>query len=75
MSQPDPRISELQALARVEGITLPLPLDLIVYFERMGYVVDLVDGTVCRGVTATPTVHARAVAHLLGEVEGELVIT
>ncbi len=67
----DPRIAELQALAREERLTLPYPVDLIIWFEDRGYVVDLATGTVYNAIIATPTVHARAVAHLLGHVEGE----
>jgi len=74
MTGQDPRIAELQALAREENLTLPYPIDLIIWFEDRGYAVDMADGAIYRAVTVTPTVHARAVAHLLGEVEGEMAI-
>jgi hypothetical protein len=61
----DPRIDELQALAREERLTLPYPIALIIWFEDRGYVVDLASGTVYNAIVATPTVHARAVAYLL----------
>jgi len=50
--QSDPRIIELQDLAREEGIVLPMPVDLIVYFERHGRIVDLCSGVVYANITA-----------------------
>ena len=67
----DPRINELQALAREERITLPYPAHYIAWLKDRGRVVDLISGEVYNAIVATPTVHARAVCHLLAEVEGE----
>jgi hypothetical protein len=64
----DPRIDELQALAREENLTLPYPVDLVIWLEDRGYIVDLSSGSVYNAIIATPTVHARAVAHLLSDV-------
>lgn len=61
----DPRIGELLDLARDEGIRLPMPPDMIVYFERMGKVVCLQTGKVYDEVTVTPTRQAQAVSYLL----------
>lgn len=66
--------AELEALAREEGITLPMPIEMIVYFERMGKIVDLETGRVYDMVTVTPTPNAKAVAHLLSEVTGALAL-
>ena len=44
----DPRIAELTELAVNEGITLPLPVSLILWFEDRGCVVDLLTGSVGR---------------------------
>jgi hypothetical protein len=56
-------------------LTLPYPIDLIIWFEDRGYIVDLSSGTVFNAIVATPTVHARAVCYLLGEVEGDIFVT
>ncbi len=71
-SQPDPRIAELVALAREEGIKLPMRPALICWFEDRGRVVCLTTGKVYCGIVATPTPSAKAVAHLLQAVEGDL---
>lgn len=61
----DNRIVELEAFARESGLTLPLPIDLIVFLEDHGRVVDLENGTVYNSVTVTPEPCAQAVAYLL----------
>ena len=61
----DPRIAELEALAREEQIELPCAPAIIIWLEDKGYVVDLVNGVVYRAVTATPTGPAKAVNYLL----------
>lgn len=68
----DPRVQELLELAQEEGLTLPMPVDMIVYFERMGKVVDLITGQVYDMVTVQPTSSAKAVAYLLSETVGEV---
>jgi hypothetical protein len=73
-TQPDPRIAELTALAQEEGITLPMPVEMIVYFERQGRIVDLERGRVYSAVTVMPTPSAKAVAYLLALASGEIVI-
>jgi hypothetical protein len=67
----DPRIDELEALAREESITLPLPVDLILFLEDRGRIVDLVTGEVLNAVTVKLEASGKAVAHLLEHVEGE----
>lgn len=62
----DPRIIELEELARAEGITLPMPAARIVEVEQRGCVVDLVTGQVYTNVTVQPARSAQAVAYLLG---------
>ena len=62
----DPRAAELRELAASEGIKLPLPIDMILWYEDRGYVVNLATGQATRadavrGVTSS----GRAVAHLL----------
>jgi hypothetical protein len=42
----DPRIAELTELSINEGIKLPLPLDIILWLEDRGCVVDLMSGNV-----------------------------
>lgn len=73
-SSHDPRLQELLDLAREEGIVLPMPVDMIVWFEQCGKLVDLVTGTVYDTVAVQPTRHAQAVSHLLSQVEGAVVI-
>jgi hypothetical protein len=46
----------------------------MIWFEDRGYIVDLATGTVYNAIVATPAVHARAVAHLLSEVTGEVAL-
>ena len=70
--QSDPRIAELQDLAREEQITLPMPVDLIVYFERHGRIVDLMTGVVYADITVATMPSAKAVCHLLAESVGEI---
>ncbi len=71
-SQPDPRIAELEQLAREEGLRLPYPAHYIAWLEDRGRIVDLTTGKVYCGIVATPTHSAKAVAYLLGHVEGEI---
>lgn len=61
----DPRITELEELARDEGLTLPLPIDLIVFFEKRGRIVDLTSGRVTHATVGLPTPSGKAVSHLL----------
>lgn len=68
----DPRIAELHALATSEGIRLPMPVEMILWFENRGCVVDLQTGKVTRTPIATPTPSGKAVAHLLAEHVGDL---
>jgi hypothetical protein len=75
MNSQDPRVQELLDLAHAENITLPMPVDMIVYFENQGKFVDLVTGKVYDAVIATPTPSAKAVLHLLGHVEGDIFVT
>ncbi len=51
-----------------------MPVEVIVYFERHGKVVDLVTGKVYDDVVATPTPAAKAVAYLLAHEEGAVVL-
>lgn len=75
----DPRFAELLDLARTEQITLPLPVDLIVWFESHGCCVDLVTGRVTlpirepfgRDTRWELTPQGRAVSHLLTPAECE----
>ncbi len=69
--QVDPRVQELEQLAQEEGIRLPMPVEMICYFERQGKVVDLETGQVYDAVTVQPSAIAQAVCHLLQGVEGE----
>lgn len=68
----DPRITELETLAREEGITLPMPPAKIVELENRGYVVDLTTGVVLGAITAEPTPSGSAVCYLLADVVGEV---
>lgn len=70
----DIRVIELEALAREEGITLPMPAETIVYHESQGRIVDLETGQVYSNVTVQPAKHARAVAYLLGDAKEDAVI-
>lgn len=67
----DPRVAELQALVVEEGVKLPLPIALILWFEDRGYVVDLETGMARRYFVGAPTPSGKAVAHLLVNVEGD----
>jgi hypothetical protein len=61
----DPRIQELEELAAAEGIMLPMPVRLILWFEDHGCVVDLHTGKAHRPTVGTPTPSGKAVAYLL----------
>jgi hypothetical protein len=69
----DPRITELEELAASEGIMLPMPPRMILWFEDHGCVVDLVTGKAHRPTVGLPTASGRAVSHLLADHVGELV--
>jgi hypothetical protein len=68
----DSRIAELTTLAAEEQIALPMPIDMILYFEKQGCIVDLVTGAVYRDVLVTTTPSAQAVCHLLATVAGDV---
>jgi hypothetical protein len=71
----DSRIAELQALALAENITLPYPVDYILFLEDSGRIVDLATGEVIyAGVVATPTASAQAVAYLLAGMDGDVLL-
>lgn len=61
----DPRVAELNELAAAEGIKLPMPADMIVWFEEQGFVVNFDTGEAVEYSDATPSRSGRAVAHLL----------
>jgi hypothetical protein len=69
----DPRITELEESATAEGIILPIPPRLILWFEDHGCVVDLHTGIAHRPTVGLPTASGRAVSHLLADHVGELV--
>jgi hypothetical protein len=73
-TQTDPRVQELLDLARAENIRLPYPIDMIIFLEKRGRIVDLVTGAVYNAIVATPTPQARAVCHLLSEVTGKVTL-
>jgi hypothetical protein len=50
----DPRIAELEAFARENGLTLPLPADMIVFFEDRQLIVDLESGEVYKNIVVIP---------------------
>lgn len=70
----DNHYAELEALAREEGIKLPMPIEMIIYFERQGKIVDLETGKVYDAITVEPTASGKAVAYLLAGVVGEVAI-
>jgi hypothetical protein len=72
MNSQDPRIQELLDLAREEGIKLPYPIDLILWLEDRGRVVNLHDGSVTLAYDslAMPTPSGVAVTHLLHDAMG-----
>lgn len=70
----DPRIAELEALATEEGIVLPMPIETILWFEDRGKLVDLATGAVYDIVAVQPTQHAKSVAYLLAEVDGDVLL-
>ena len=71
---PDPRIAELEGLAREEGFTLPMPASRIVELEDRGYVIDLETGVVLGAVKVMPTPSGRAVSHLLAHEIGAVAL-
>jgi hypothetical protein len=70
-SMDDVRVQELQDFAASEGIMLPMPPQMILWFEDRGCVVDLHTGIAHRATVGTPTPSGRAVSHLLRNVVGE----
>ncbi len=73
-SQPDPRIAELEQLAREEGLRLPYPAHYIAWLEDRGRIVDLETGCVYTDVTVKLEASGRAVAHLLQDAMGEVAL-
>lgn len=66
MNTNDPRIQELETLAREEGIRLPMAPMLICWFEDRGLVVDLHTGLAWRTErSGMPTRNAKAICYLL----------
>jgi len=63
----DPRVTELQELAKSEGIQLPMHAEQIVLLEERGYVVDMTTGDAVKLTDAIPTASGLAVAYLLGD--------
>lgn len=68
----DTYAKELEALASEEGFRLPYPADMIAFFERHGYVVDLRTGEVCRSIIVELSPHAQALCHLYGVEDSDL---
>ena len=73
-SMDDVRVQELQDFAASEGIMLPMPVRLILWFEDHGCVVDLVTGKAHRPTVGTPTPSGKAVAYLLTDHVGEFAL-
>ena len=73
-SRDDVRVQELQDFAASEGLVLPMPVDLIVFFESHGHIVDLITGEVSLPVVGTPTPTGKAVAYLLTDHVGEFAL-
>lgn len=69
-SPADPRVKEIQEFAAAEGICLPLPVVLILWFEDRGYVVDFKTGKAMRVSVERVTASGKAVAHLLSNQSG-----
>lgn len=61
----DQRAAELLDLAAAEGIELPLSIDLILWLEDRGHVVDLHTGRASLPHVGTPTATGKAINHLL----------
>ena len=61
----DPRVLELETWARENGLTLPLPADMIVFFEDQQRIVDLETGAVYNSIIVTPDPCAQAICHLM----------
>lgn len=61
----DQRTAELLELAATEGITLPLSIDLILWLEDRGHVVDLHTGRASLPHVGEPTATGIAISHLL----------
>jgi len=68
----DTRVAELEALAIEECLRLPMAADLIAFFERHGYIVDLVSGEVCSGISVALMPSAQALCHLYGVGDEEI---
>ncbi len=70
----DSRANELLELAASEGIDLPMPIRMILWFEDHDCIVDLATGIATRPTVVTPTPSGRAVAYLLADVAGEFAV-
>jgi hypothetical protein len=70
----DKRIEEIEELAQVEGIPLPMPARMVVWFEDRGCIVDLITGIASRPESFTPTPMGRTIAHLLADAVGEVTL-
>lgn len=68
----DQRVAELRELAAAENIRLPMPIDMILWYEDRGLVVDLSTGQATVPVVGMPTQSAKAVIHLLRDHIGGL---
>lgn len=61
----DQRGAELRELATAENIRLPMPIEMILWYEDRGFVVDLCTGQATVPNVGLPTPSAKAVTHLL----------
>lgn len=68
--QPDPRAAELQMLAALEHIRLPMTIDDILRHEDRGNVVDLRTGAVTPAPTVTATGLGTVTAYRLANQDG-----
>lgn len=59
------RAEELRSLAAEEGITLPMPIDAILWFEERGYAVDLITGVAMKVEVEAITPLGHTINHLL----------
>lgn len=61
----DPRVAEILELVAVEGIRLRISIDIILWLEDRGFVVDLRTGVAMKVDIASVTASGKAVSHLL----------